>query len=427
MVGYQGGSELADLLWHEDLQIWVLLKPDLLDNRFWCAFGVDDPQSTSMVEITCEINPPRDGVDRRCAGLFVLDHGGNVVLAHSGKIGGGRAGIGKAAFLSYTGNADIVSVTFPDGDEYEYIAIGRIDDPDFRQRLTNFVRTVSLFKSEAVGESEKIRPETSRKAGPWLYTISEGDGHTFDLADGHSIPVSIESFRTLVHNGRITEDRYWYISQHWKNVKIDHEVFIYTGDRDLGIIGYATVAGVEERGERWCILPRFDLGRCRALLDHPIPAVVVREWVFPRRNVSDLGPFHEQLHARLPWTSRDQEIDAVLPEEIIQPGGLIEGAVRSITVNAFERNPQARRQCIDAHGTTCCICGFDFAATYGKVGEGYIHVHHLLPLSEVNREYIVDPIKDLRPVCPNCHAVVHRGGECRSIEDVKRMVEDNCS
>jgi predicted HNH restriction endonuclease len=62
---------------------------------------------------------------------------------------------------------------------------------------------------------------------------------------------------------------------------------------------------------------------------------------------------------------------------------------------------------------------------YGKVADGYIHVHHLRPLSEVNGEYVVDPVKDLRPVCPNCHAVLHLGGECRSIEEVMKMVEDN--
>lgn len=117
--------------------------------------------------------------------------------------------------------------------------------------------------------------------------------------------------------------------------------------------------------------------------------------------------------------------DSVLPEEIIQPSGLVEGAVRSIMVNAYERNPQARRECIHAHGTTCCICGFNFGAKYGKVADGYIHVHHVRPLSEVNGEYVVDPVGDLPPVCPNCHAVIHLGGECRSIEEVRKMVEDN--
>jgi hypothetical protein len=127
--------------------------------------------------------------------------------------------------------------------------------------------------------------------------------------------------------------------------------------------------------------------------------------------------------ARLAAGGRDPVGDSVLPEEVVRPSGLVEGALRSITVNAYERNPQARRQCIEAHGTTCCICGFSFGAMYGELADGYIHVHHLRPLSEVNGEYVVDPIKDLRPVCPNCHAVLHLGGECRTIDEVKRMLE----
>lgn len=108
------------------------------------------------------------------------------------------------------------------------------------------------------------------------------------------------------------------------------------------------------------------------------------------------------------------------PDEVSDVGSLVEGAVRRITVNAYERNTEARRLCILTHGTACCICGFSFGAEYGSDVEGYIHVHHLRPLSEIGGEYIVDPVEDLRPVCPNCHAVLHLGG-CRSIEDVQRL------
>src|SRR5258706_8626207 len=108
-VGYKGGSIPADLLWHMDLGIWVLLRPESIKNRYWCAFGVDDPYPASLLSITCEINPPKEGIDRRCAGLFVRDESGEVFLAHSGKVGGGRAGIGKGAFLENWGNDGVVS------------------------------------------------------------------------------------------------------------------------------------------------------------------------------------------------------------------------------------------------------------------------------------------------------------------------------
>lgn len=112
----------------------------------------------------------------------------------------------------------------------------------------------------------------------------------------------------------------------------------------------------------------------------------------------------------------------VSPDEVSPSQLWAEGAVCRVTVNAYERSPEARRGCIAAHGTACCICGFSFGRVYGSDAEGYIDVHHLRPLSEIGREYIVDPVKDLRPVCPNCHAVLHLGGRCRSIEEVRQLL-----
>ncbi len=110
----------------------------------------------------------------------------------------------------------------------------------------------------------------------------------------------------------------------------------------------------------------------------------------------------------------------LLPEEIAAATTpLVEGAICRVTVNAYERNPQARRRCIEAHGTSCAICSFSFGEAYGEVAGDYIHVHHLRPLSEIGGEYTVDPVEDLRPVCPNCHAVLHRRIPAFSIEEVR--------
>jgi hypothetical protein len=111
-----------------------------------------------------------------------------------------------------------------------------------------------------------------------------------------------------------------------------------------------------------------------------------------------------------------------LPEEVESDETLIEGAVHSIVVNAYERNPEARRRCIEVHGTKCCVCEFSFGEIYGPMADGYIHVHHTRPLSTIRGEYRVDPVNDLRPVCPNCHAVIHLNGECRDIESVRKLL-----
>lgn len=151
MVGYKGASESADLLWHADLGIWDLLPPERICNRYWRAFGVDDPYPAFMLSITCEINPPKEGIDRRCASLFVRDENGEFFLAHSGKIGGGRVGIGKSAFLEHWGRGDIVRVSFPDSEERDYIILGRIADPNLRRRLADFVHLVAKFKAATAG------------------------------------------------------------------------------------------------------------------------------------------------------------------------------------------------------------------------------------------------------------------------------------
>lgn len=96
------------------------------------------------------------------------------------------------------------------------------------------------------------------------------------------------------------------------------------------------------------------------------------------------------------------------PEEVPNPQRFREGTTRRVSVNVYERDPAARRACLDHHGLACRICGFDFLERYGELGRGYIHVHHLFPLASIGAEYDVDPVAHLLPVCSNCHAMIHR-------------------
>lgn len=86
-----------------------------------------------------------------------------------------------------------------------------------------------------------------------------------------------------------------------------------------------------------------------------------------------------------------------------------EGNVVSVQVNRYERDPKARAACIAFYGATCAVCAFDFRLRYGDIGDGFIHVHHLIPMSRRGKDYKLDPRKDLRPVCPNCHEMLHKG------------------
>ena len=99
-----------------------------------------------------------------------------------------------------------------------------------------------------------------------------------------------------------------------------------------------------------------------------------------------------------------------------------EGAVRQILVNAYERDRLARQACIDHYGLTCVVCDLDFQERYGAIGAGFIHVHHVIPLSELGLNYKLDPVEDLRPVCPNCHAMLHRRRPTLSAEALRAVL-----
>lgn len=114
-----------------------------------------------------------------------------------------------------------------------------------------------------------------------------------------------------------------------------------------------------------------------------------------------------------------------LPEEFddMKAKTYPEGSKKQITVNAYERNPLARNDCIRIHGSKCVICDFDFGAFYGDEFAGRIHVHHIKPIHTVNKEYEVDPEHDLAPACPNCHMILHlKPDGVYEIEEVKQMI-----
>jgi len=101
---------------------------------------------------------------------------------------------------------------------------------------------------------------------------------------------------------------------------------------------------------------------------------------------------------------------------------LREGANKIITVNAYERNRKLRQKCIEYFGLNCIICSFNFEQLYGFRGYGFIEVHHIVPLSEIGKSYLASP-KDLRPVCSNCHSMIHRYKPFLSIEEMRDLIE----
>jgi 5-methylcytosine-specific restriction protein A len=102
---------------------------------------------------------------------------------------------------------------------------------------------------------------------------------------------------------------------------------------------------------------------------------------------------------------------------------ITEGASYEIIQTIYERNQYARTLCLKHHGYSCAVCDFNFEDVYGVIGKEFIHVHHLNQLSNIGEKHETNPMVDLRPVCPNCHAMLHKVNPPFTIEELKAKIK----
>ncbi len=149
-IGWRGGSGKYTVHWHEKHKFWAILRTDL-DNRYVIEFGIQNPVVTKSMELTCEINPPKSGVNRSCAGVFLKAASGEIFLGHSGRVAGGRKGISKESFLrAYPGKTQTVDWT--DGRTSDVIVLGKITAPQFLSNVARFIVEVDNFKRNVILE-----------------------------------------------------------------------------------------------------------------------------------------------------------------------------------------------------------------------------------------------------------------------------------
>ena len=150
-VGWQSSSGRFDVYWHPELSVWGLFQPDpprSEGRRFWIGFGVQDPSNLPTLMFTVEANPPDRGIDRYVAGAFLRGPDGATYLAHTGRVGGGRKGIGQKAFLEFfKGGTRVYEPTR----RSELILLGKIGEPDFAEDVGAFVKEVARFKETVAG------------------------------------------------------------------------------------------------------------------------------------------------------------------------------------------------------------------------------------------------------------------------------------
>ena len=138
-----------------------------------------------------------------------------------------------------------------------------------------------------------------------------------------------------------------------------------------------------------------------------------------RPEIAD-GIFEELMNTRSPENRPDKE--EALEIEISDEEFFEEGELIKRTTDSYDRDVNARLAAIKLHGLNCSVCGFNFENVYGPLGDGFIEIHHLRPLSSVRGKHLVNPKHDLRPVCRNCHFMLHRKRECLSIEELRELM-----
>lgn len=132
------------------------------------------------------------------------------------------------------------------------------------------------------------------------------------------------------------------------------------------------------------------------------------------------------------WTGRfAAAIAAILPleEQTKSPDnemeGYPEGAVTTVQANSFERDRRNRAAAIAIHGASCLACGVEMGRVYGDIAEGFVEVHHVTPVSQLGEGYVIDPARDLVPLCPNCHAVAHRRSPPLSVDEIRHLIDSS--
>lgn len=208
----------------------------------------------------------------------------------------------------------------------------------------------------------------------------------------------------------------------------------YDAGKKAGYWGHRFLQAVKRNGGlptvQRMLLPRNEQQRkgLDALLEagHPeltVEAIILQERFRPLFSTTELQTAADRLGEYAKKLSAIKtKGPSPFPDELPPGQQYVEGARKHVRVNAYERDAKARKACIAHYGAVCSVCHFSFKDWYGILGKGFIHVHHIRPLALSDGEYQVDPIADLRPVCPNCHAMLHQKNPPMPIEELKAKI-----
>lgn len=230
----------------------------------------------------------------------------------------------------------------------------------------------------------------------------------------------------------------WNCTNNYNKIKRGDRAFlIRIGVNPKGIIGSGTVTSDPFLSKHWSdpekkvhtVKIEFDVlidaDKDPILLQEDLEKTLPSQLRSPRSSVTTIGEeiipeiekewFEFLATTKLSFNPFEENSDNL---------SFLEGAALQVTQTRYERNSHARNECLKYHGYSCSVCEFNFEKKYGALGDKFIHVHHLTEISKIKKEYIVNPIEDLRPVCPNCHAMLHKRNPSLTIEELKQIIKN---
>jgi hypothetical protein len=235
-------------------------------------------------------------------------------------------------------------------------------------------------------------------ASSWLYPIAERTKRYFTYDDGSTEYVSFSSFSEAIKNQKFPKDNWWGIGQNFSKVKVGDEVYIYIGDENKGIVGYALVKGKQgSNKDTWKLCLNFDLDKCEQLIQKPISAKIVRQWIQGRiKTVNNLDTVLSKLEKELPWLTLP--IFTAIDIDYPNPPGRVTSKITRVI-----RDTKESKKLKKLYSDKCQVCH----TTLNLFGRNYSEAHHLQPLGKAHQG--PDIQGNMLIVCPNHHAQLDYG------------------
>jgi hypothetical protein len=218
-LGHPGATVKAKVLWSERLGIWMVHEK-MSGSKYGHAFGTEKPAGSSHIPITCEINFPVKGIDRRIGGALAEDRQGRIFLVHRGRIGGGKKGVGKTLFEDhYRG----VWAIMKDGSAESMVAlIGVLNSPRFVRQVSQFVRKVERMKNVFSSRTSQLE-------------ISFDELHFWEELIGESYTDLFSDPSSMCDHSLIVKDLYDVLSRHGFKAgnDLERDLFIVNARQEI--------------------------------------------------------------------------------------------------------------------------------------------------------------------------------------------------